>query len=843
MDGNGLMVNPYSQRVTYTNSLTGVETLQLGISVVTNAIQPGGAVLAAIGTTGDAATNGMIIAEFPAGATTARTNVLSAKRLVFLSGSRESGIHAEGSGIFDLQADGATMFLNAVNYMIPPPTPPQITSNPIGASNLVAGDAWTLTAGVNGSNPRSYQWYKDGVEIPGENSTTLAFPSLVNPTDAGDYVLIVTNSSGSATSAVARLEFLVYPPSSVTNSMISYWPLDAVTGSKTVDLVSSYDMSLINISGADLVPGRWGNAFQFNGTNAYLERLSGTNDALPIYQHQNFTVSFWVYGQGQSDKRIFAEGSLTDLDSLFSLGTHNTGADLAMDIYIRNDTGGTVGDHRHGVLPILDGGWHNVVYVQRDVGNGSMRAQLWVDGALDTITINPVRPLTANTTTIGALRRASASAWFNGTIDEVATWNRALSPEEIGILQVTQITNPPSRVQPLAITSFQTDLPAVVAGGSTTLRWDVSKDATQVTISGIGDVTAQTTVGVGSQVISPATSTNYVLTVIRGVDSLSATTSVAVVSGVTPGWTLLDDFDQAQPGLLAASGYWNDTSGGSSQVGVNSFGNKSLTTLSGGVSFLNLRNLSILEGQTCTLFFRVIAGAQDASGITNIVGLTDKSQRNYADAWANIGSVVYVAPFTNLDNLIDTNGWYLGVRNGVGAPIDYLGNQPFLQTALESATVYNVWVDITNAPIAESASDMFTVYVQKEGGAPRALLFQDYTSDRDLFFVDPVLGGILPNLDKLVVMGNSATQSAIFDDFYLSTSGYNATVPKPYDIVVPPGPLSIGWSGSQLQISWSNGTLQSSTNATGPYVDVPGSPTSPLLVSPTEERVFYRSRK
>jgi len=361
LDGNNLMVNPYSQRMTYTNSFDGVETLQSGISVVTNAIQTGGTVLAVIGTAGDAALDGMMIGEFPAGATTARGDVLSAKRLVFLSGSRESGITSEGSGIFDLLTDGATMFLNAVNYMIPPPTAPQITSNPVGATNLVTGDAWTLTTGVSGSNPRSYQWYRNGAAVSGANSPVLAFPSLVEATDAGDYYLIVTNVSGSATSTVARLEFLAYPPTSITNSMISYWPLDAATGSKTVDLVSSYDMSLINLTAADVVPGRWGNAFQFNGTNAYLERLSGTNDALPIYQHPNFTVSFWVSGSAQTDKRIFAEGSLTDTDPMLSLGTHNTGADAAIDVYIRNDTGGTAGDHRHGVLPIVEGGGHNVV--------------------------------------------------------------------------------------------------------------------------------------------------------------------------------------------------------------------------------------------------------------------------------------------------------------------------------------------------------------------------------------------------------------------------------------------------------------------------------------------------
>ena len=36
-------------------------------------------------------------------------------------------------------------------------------------------------------------------------------------------------------------------------------------------------------------------------------------------------------------------------------------------------------------------------------------------------------------------------------------------------------------------------------------------------------------------------------------------------------------------------------------------------------------------------------------------------------------------------------------------------------------------MDITNAPLGDFLSDIFTVYIQKEGGAPRAVLFQDYT--------------------------------------------------------------------------------------------------------------------
>lgn len=853
LNSTNLMVNPYARLAVYTNATSGAVTNQRGISTVTGAVIPGGSILATVGTTGDAAFGGMIIGEFPAGITSQRGDVLAAKRLVFLTGGREvAGVNSETAGVFDLYPDGATMFLNAVTYLTTPQPPlaPQCTAPLVGATNLVEGDAWTFDAGVFGDTPRTYQWYKDGQPLATGTDVTLAFPSLTS-TDVGQYQLFVTNASGWATSTLARLEFHAFPPDSITNGIISYWPLDGILGTKTIDLVSSYDMSLANLSAADVVPGKWGNAFQMNGTNSLLSRINNAGDALPIYQYPDFSVSLWVNAPiptaGIRDRRVFSEGSTVDGDPLFNIGTDNRNppVDGSVDIYVRNDTGAIiVGDHRHSVGIAYDGGnWHNIVYVQRDVGGGTMKAQLWVDGVLDSVVLTPPpRPLTPNTTSIGGILRAAPSAWFLGMVDEVAVWNRALSSNEVAILQLTAITNPPSRVQPLAINSFKADLPAVVSGGSTVLRWDVSKDASQITISPFGDVTAQTSVGIGSRSITQNVATTYVLTVNRGVDTLSATTSVAAVAGVNPGWKVLDTFDQAQLGNLFNSGYWNDTSGNGGQVvAVN--GNKALRTTSAGISFLNLKGLSIQETQTCSFFFRVIAGADNAAGITNIVGLTDKSQRGYDDARANIGSVLYVTPFTNVDYAIETNGWYLGARNAPGGPIDYVGNQPEPQKAFESGGVYNVWVDITNAPMGEFASDIFTVYIQKEGGGPRAVLFQDYASDRDFFIVDPVLGAMTPVLDKLVVMGNSATLSATFDDFYLSYPGYNATVPKPYSFAQPPGPLSVSKVGNQLQIIWVNGTLQSSTNVSGPYVDVQGNPASPYLVSPTSDRTFYRTRQ
>jgi hypothetical protein len=854
LNSTNLMINPFAEIAVFTNTASGVVNTQRGISVVTSAVLPAGTVLATVGTPGDAALSGMVIGEFLKGVTSQRGDILAEKRLVFLTGSRELNITSEGAGIYDLLPDGAIMFTNAVHYLTADTQP--VASQPlVGATNLLAGDSWTFNAGVFGGRVLYPQWYKDGQPLSAGTNVILTLNNLDPIADAGEYQLIVTNSVGSATSTVARLEFAVFPPANITNSIISYWPLDAVLGNKTVDLVSGYDMTLNFMSAADLVSGKWSSGFQFNGTNSLLSRIDAAGEALPIYQHPNFSVSLWVNAPAPTaairDRRAFSEGSTVDTDPLFNIGTDNRNPpDGSVDIYVRNDAGTVLtGDHQHSTGMAYDGAnWHNIVYVQRDVGNGNMKVQLWVDGVLDSIVVNPPpRPLTPNTTTIGGILRSSASAWFLGTIDEVAVWNRALSSEEIGILQVTQITNPPSRLQPLAINSFKADLPAVVSGDSTVLRWDVSKDATQVTISPLGDVTSQTVVGIGSRSITQSVATTYVLTVNRGVDTLSATTSVAVVEGVAAGWKILDNFDQAQLGNLFASGYWNDTSGNAGQV-VDVNGNKALRPTATGISFLNLHGLSIQETQACTLFFRMIAGPTNAAGVTNIVGLTDKSQRSYGDEFLNIGPVVYPTPLTNSAVGSETNAWYLGARNGyvggnVSNPIDYVGNQLNPQEALEPDTVYNVWIDITNAPLGEFASDIFSVYVQKEGGAPRTLIFQDYVSDRDPFFVDPVLGGMLPVLDKLVVMANNTAFSATFDDFYLSPTAYNATVPKPYGVVVqPPGAPSISLVGGQVQITWSGGVLVSSPNVTGPYVDVPGNPTSPYVVAPTNAATFYRTR-
>lgn len=131
-NAEGDMATPFATPLSYNG------TIQRGISVNTDPVAGGGTVLATVSTVGDPAFGGMIIGEWQAGSVTASGDTLGGHRMVFLTGSREAdGLTSEGAGIYDLTADGAQLFLNAVNYMAIP-EPSTVTLLLVGGG-LVAG--------------------------------------------------------------------------------------------------------------------------------------------------------------------------------------------------------------------------------------------------------------------------------------------------------------------------------------------------------------------------------------------------------------------------------------------------------------------------------------------------------------------------------------------------------------------------------------------------------------------------------------------------------------------------------------------------------------------------------
>jgi len=74
---------------------------------------------------------------------------------------------------------------------------------------VTVGDTATFTGQGVGALPLSYQWLFNGAPLAGANLPTLKLVSVQKPSD-GNYSLVISNSAGSVTTAVARLT--VYQP-------------------------------------------------------------------------------------------------------------------------------------------------------------------------------------------------------------------------------------------------------------------------------------------------------------------------------------------------------------------------------------------------------------------------------------------------------------------------------------------------------------------------------------------------------------------------------------------------------------------------------------------------------
>ncbi len=122
-----------------------------------------------------------------------------------------SDLQVADAGNYDVivtNVDGtATSSVAALTYTTQIPV---LTSQPAPVSASVGGNA-TFSVAATGLNPLSYQWRRNGVDLPGATAATLALANI-QPADAGSYDVVVSNADGSVTSASAALSYTAQPP-------------------------------------------------------------------------------------------------------------------------------------------------------------------------------------------------------------------------------------------------------------------------------------------------------------------------------------------------------------------------------------------------------------------------------------------------------------------------------------------------------------------------------------------------------------------------------------------------------------------------------------------------------
>jgi hypothetical protein len=111
-----------------------------------------------------------------------------------------TGVDSGDYDVLVFNAYGSVLSSNGTLTVLIPAT---IVSQPQNLG-LVAGSNGFISVVANSSSPLSYQWQRDGTNIPGATSDVLSFTNA-QPADSGDYTVIVCDSVRCETSVVAQV--------------------------------------------------------------------------------------------------------------------------------------------------------------------------------------------------------------------------------------------------------------------------------------------------------------------------------------------------------------------------------------------------------------------------------------------------------------------------------------------------------------------------------------------------------------------------------------------------------------------------------------------------------------
>lgn len=281
---------------------------------------------------------------------------------------------------------------------------PQITNQP-DSITVALGTNVTFAVGAAGTSVK-YQWKFNSTNIAGATTSSYSIASVAM-TNAGNYSVVVTNSGGANTSSRAYLSIQVPPTNApgailAPTGMVNWWDGQADTADSFGTVNESPTGNFY------YQPGLPGLGFHFDGSTTYLTNTA-TGLAVP------WTVSLWVNRQNApgTSAALFSDGTYS-----FKLEQYNGTRQVGITKF-------GVGDYTFGyVVPVNT--WTHLAFVGTSTGTS-----LYINGALQSSLTNS-QPLPRKYMGVSFVSSGSViTDYMLGTLDEIVTFNRALSPTEI----------------------------------------------------------------------------------------------------------------------------------------------------------------------------------------------------------------------------------------------------------------------------------------------------------------------------------------------------------------------------------------------------------------------------
>ena len=183
---------------------------------------------------------------------------------------------------------------------------PIITAQPASGIRFATSPSFTMSVTTVGTPPFNYQWKHvvGGItnSLGTQTNQTLVLTN-VHTTDAGNYLVTISNGLGSTNSATANLNVLVARPGTYAGTVLgnipyAYWPMSETNGTVYHDLYNGHDGTAMDptnmtlgINGAAFAGFDGGHTATFIPNDGHFARVN--MPALPGYSNV-MTICGWV---------------------------------------------------------------------------------------------------------------------------------------------------------------------------------------------------------------------------------------------------------------------------------------------------------------------------------------------------------------------------------------------------------------------------------------------------------------------------------------------------------------------------------------------------------------------
>ena len=486
------------------------------------------------------------------------------------------------------------------------PPPPPDTQAPTAPAGLAASGqtqtqitlSWTASSdnvGVTG-----YSRYQNGTLISSATGTSFTFTGLA----CGTSYTLAVDAFDAAGNRSTRPSVSASTQACPASPPVAAYSFDAATGTSLTDNSGSGNTG--TISGATWTgAGKSGGALAFDGVNDIVTIA----DKASLDLTTGMTLEAWVRPTANSTWRTVV--------------TKETSGNLTYGLFSNSDTPQPSAIVSIGSNPIQD--------ITR--GPSEVAMSTWThlastyDGAVLRLYVNGTEVSTTNVT--GAMANSAGplqiggnnvwAEWFQGQIDDLRIYNRALTPSQLQTDMNTPVAPPPAG---------DTQAPSAPAGlvvsGQTqtalTLSWNASTDNVGVT----GYSTYRNSAAAGTTVPATRTYTYTGLTCgtayslgVDAVDAAGNRSTQATASGTTSACTPGDTQAPSTPAGLVVSGQtqtaltlsWNAST---DNVGVTGYGTYRNSAAAG--TTVPATRTYTYTGLTCGTAYSLGVDAVDAAG-------------------------------------------------------------------------------------------------------------------------------------------------------------------------------------------------------------------------------------